>query len=78
MAKEKNINGTYEELCKSRQFREIVLKELNAFAKKEGLNSLEQAKNIYFEQEGFLGKNIMTNTMKLIRYEAKKAFKNEI
>lgn len=55
-----------------------MLKELNAFAKKEGLNSLEQAKNIYFEQEGFLGKNIMTNTMKLIRYEAKRAFKNEI
>jgi long-chain acyl-CoA synthetase len=76
--KAKGLNGSYEELCSSRQARELVLKELNAFAKKEGLNSLEQAKNIYFEPEGFVGKDILTNTMKLIRFEAKKHYKAQI
>ena len=43
--------------------------------KSSGLNSFEQAKNIYLEHLPFNDKNILTNTMKLQRFEAKVAYK---
>ncbi len=48
---------------------------MNNFVKKEGLNSFQQAKNIYLEPISFGLKGILTNTMKLQRHEAKKAYK---
>jgi long-chain acyl-CoA synthetase len=39
-AQEKKIEGTYEQLCSNRLMRELILRELNIFAKKEGLNSM--------------------------------------
>jgi long-chain acyl-CoA synthetase len=48
LAAEKHIEGSYEEICKNRVIRATILADMNKVAKKEGLNSLEQAKNIYF------------------------------
>ena len=58
--------------------RILLLKSLNEIGKKAGLNSLEMAKNIHLEPLPFAEKNILTNTMKLQRFEAKVAYKNVI
>ncbi len=55
-----------------------MIKELFTEGKKGGLNSLEQAKNIYLEKLPFMEKNILTNTMKLQRFEAKNVYKSII
>jgi len=47
-AKSKGIEGNYETVSKDKKLRSLVLADLNKMAKAEGLNSLEQAKNIYF------------------------------
>jgi long-chain acyl-CoA synthetase len=51
---------------------------MNNVGRKQGLNGFELAKNIYLEPKGFMFKNILTNTMKLIRFEARVAYKEEI
>jgi long-chain acyl-CoA synthetase len=70
-AKESGFEADYETLIRDRDFRRQVLLRLNEIGKKEGLYSFELAKNIYFESEGFTGKNIMTSTMKLMRFDAR-------
>ena len=77
-AEKNGFKESYDSLLKNRKFRECVLKELNTLGKKEGLYGFEMAKNIYFEPEGFLDKGILTNTMKLIRFEAKQYYKPQI
>ena len=77
-AKLNNINGSYEELCENKQMRILLLKHINEIGKKGGLNSFEMAKNIHLEPIPFTDKNILTNTMKLQRFEAKVAYKNVI
>jgi len=47
-AKSKGIEGNYKTVSKDKKLRSLVLADLNKMAKAEGLNSLEQAKNIYF------------------------------
>lgn len=49
---------------------------MNNAGKKGGLKSFEMAKNIYIEPAGFQSKEILTNTMKVQRHEAKKVYKN--
>lgn len=52
-----------------------VIKNLFDLGKKSGLNTFEQAKNIYLESIPFADKKILTNTMKLQRFEAKTTYK---
>lgn len=52
--------------------------EMNNVGKKGGLKSFEMAKNIYIETGSFQAKEILTNTMKVQRHEAKRVYKNEI
>lgn len=66
--------NNFQELCKMKEMKEAVLNELNEFGKKSGLNSLEMAKNIFFEEENFVSRNILTNTMKLIRFNAREYY----
>ena len=40
--------------------------------------SFEQAKNIYLEPKPFVEKDILTNTLKLQRFAAKKVYAKEI
>lgn len=56
----------------------LVLFEMNTVGRQAGLNGFELAKNIYLEPRGFLSLNILTNTMKLIRFEARKVYKDVI
>lgn len=56
----------------------LFLIQINEVAKKGGLNGFELAKNIYLEPNPFVTKKIMTNTLKIIRYEARKVYEPEI
>lgn len=51
---------------------------MNATGKNEKLNGFQLAKNIWLEPKGFQSKGILTNTMKLIRYEARKVYAEQI
>lgn len=77
-AQEKGFKESYESLLKDSNFRATVLQDLNDHAKKSGLYGFETAKNIYLEPEGFMGKGIMTSTMKLMRFDAKMFYKAQI
>ena len=55
--------------------RRLVIKSLFELGKKSGLNTFEQAKNIYLESTPFMDKKILTNTMKLQRFQAKTVYK---
>lgn len=52
-----------------------VVAALTKIGKEAGLQSFEQAKNIYLESQPFMTKGIMTNTMKIQRHEAKKVYR---
>lgn len=78
IAKKKNIEGTFEEICKNKEVRTELLNILNAFTKKEGLQGFEQAKNVFLDPQPFMTRGILTNTMKIQRHEAKKVFKKEL
>ena len=77
-AERNGFKAPYEELIVDKAFRQFALKELNNHGKKEGLYGFEMAKNVYFEPKEFLNKGILTNTMKLIRFEAKQYYKPQI
>jgi long-chain acyl-CoA synthetase len=55
--------------------KKLMIREIFDFGKKSGLNSFEQVKNIHLEHIPFMEKKILTNTMKLQRYEAKTVYK---
>ena len=65
-------------MCKNSVIKASLLKKLNEIARAQGLNGFELAKNIYLVMDGFASKGILTNTMKLIRYEARNFFKDQI
>lgn len=48
--------------------------ELTALGKKAGLQSFEQAKNVFLESVPFMSKGILTNTMKVQRHEGRKVY----
>jgi long-chain acyl-CoA synthetase len=77
-AEDNKIEGTFEELCKNIQIRKLILSDVTGLGKADGLYGFEQAKNVYLESEGFASRNIMTNTMKLIRFEARVYYKEII
>lgn len=58
--------------------RMVLCKELDSVGKKEGLMSFEQAKNVYIEPQPFMTKGILSSTMKLQRFAAKKLYEKEI
>ena len=78
LAHDNKIEGGFEDLCQNKQIKSLVLKEMNATAKENGLKSFEEAKNIYIEPKPFLEKGILTNTMKIQRFQAKKFYAEEI
>lgn len=55
-----------------------MVKELDALGKQNGLMSFEQAKNITFETDTFQARGILSSTMKLQRFAAKKFYEKEI
>jgi len=75
LAISKGIEGDFSELCRHDTIRVEVLSDLNKVGKEAGLAGFEQAKNIYLDHQSFVEKGIVTNTMKIQRHEAKKAYK---
>jgi long-chain acyl-CoA synthetase len=51
---------------------------MNDIGRKKGLKGFEVAKNIYIEPVGFQSKEILTNTMKIQRHEARRVYKKEV
>lgn len=58
--------------------RILLCKELDAIGKENGLMSFEQAKNIHIDPETFVAREIVTNTFKLQRFQAKKFYAKQI
>lgn len=75
LAASKGIEGSIEELCRNDQIRAEVLANLTKVGKEAGLAGFEQAKNIFLDPQSFVERGIVTNTMKIQRHEAKKAYK---
>ena len=78
LAQSKAIQGSFQELCTKKEILAAVLADMNAVGRKAGLNGYELAKNIHLETKPFVEKGILTNTFKLIRFDARKAYKSEI
>ena len=77
-AKKVGVEGSPEEIANNVAVRTAYLSELNDFARKQGLFGFELAKNCHFELNGFASRNILTNTMKMIRYAGREAYKPQI
>ena len=67
----------YAKLCENKEIRIEILSELTALGKKAGLQSFEQAKNVFLEPTPFMSKGILTNTMKVQRHEGRKVYSKE-
>ena len=65
-------------LCQSPQLTGFILKEMTEQGKKDGLHGFEQVKNIMLIPKPFQLLGLVTSTLKLQRFEAKKYFSNEI
>ena len=56
-----------------------MCKEIDSIGKEAGLMGFEQAKNIYIETEPlFMNKGILSTTMKMQRFAAKKVYAEQI
>ena len=74
LATKHNIKGSVEELCRNRDMRILLCKELDSLGKQAGLMSFEQAKNIHIDTETFITRQLVSSTMKLQRFQAKKYY----
>lgn len=72
--KEKDI----KKLCENEKITSFILEEVTNQGKKDGLFSFELAKKIKLWHEPFQVVGIVTSTMKLQRFQAKKVFSEEI
>eukprot|EP00731_Ephydatia_muelleri_P024784 Em0016g1055a len=78
-AKENGRNESFRELCADHGVKEMILKEMTEFGKRNGLSSLEQVKGIVLFPEGFTVENeLLTPTFKMKRPELKKRFMEDI
>ena len=74
IANKLNIAGSIEEVANKVEVRTAFLSEVNAYAREQKLAGFMVPKNVYFELAGFLPRGILTNTMKLQRFAAKKHY----
>ncbi|KAH9400419.1 hypothetical protein TYRP_001984, partial [Tyrophagus putrescentiae] len=74
-----NINGTFSEMCRNKDVKKMLLKELHCLGQRDGLKSFEQVKDIHIDAELFTVENgLLTPTMKSRREEIYKHFKRQI
>ena len=73
-----SIKGSFQELCQNKQVRSEMLNLLNKEARGKGLYGFELAKNVHLEPESFMVKGVLTNTLKIIRYDTRQYFKQQI
>lgn len=78
-AKKRKFDGTYEELCKNKDFKTAVLEDLLRLGKEAGLKTFEQVKDIVVYPEMFSIENgLLTPTLKAKRPELRKYFQAQI
>lgn len=72
------INGNVEELCKNEQAIQALWEDLYTRGKKENLYGFEQVKQLWLINGAFQELNLLTDSFKLKRFQAKKHFAAEI
>ncbi|KAM8940365.1 long-chain-fatty-acid--CoA ligase 1 isoform 2-T2 [Pelodytes ibericus] len=78
-AKKRKFEGSYEDLCNNKDFKNAVLEDLLRLGKESGLKSFEQVKDIALYPEMFSIQNgLLTPTLKAKRPELRKYFKTQI
>ncbi|XP_056416036.1 long-chain-fatty-acid--CoA ligase 1 isoform X2 [Hyla sarda] len=78
-AKKKKFGGTYEDLCKNKDFKNVVLEDLIKLGKEAGLKTFEQVKDIALHPVMFSIENgLLTPTLKAKRPELRKYFQAQI
>ncbi|XP_077999355.1 long-chain-fatty-acid--CoA ligase 5-like isoform X2 [Glandiceps talaboti] len=78
LAKSKNIEGTYEELCKNKDIKAAIMDDITQLGNSSGLNSFEKVKDIYLLSEPFSVENgLLTPTFKAKREVVKKQFSEQ-
>ncbi|NXU89944.1 ACSL1 ligase, partial [Xiphorhynchus elegans] len=78
-AKKKGIEGSYQELCKNKDVKKLILEDMVRVGKESGLKSFEQVKDIALHTEMFSIENgLLTPTLKAKRPELRKYFQSQI
>ncbi|MEE6460823.1 hypothetical protein FKM82_001113 [Ascaphus truei] len=78
-AKKRKFKGSYEQLCKDKEFKTVVLEDLVRLGKEAGLKTFEQVKDIAIHPEMFSIENgLLTPTLKAKRPELRKYFESQI
>ncbi|KFQ71130.1 Long-chain-fatty-acid--CoA ligase 1 [Phaethon lepturus] len=78
-AKKKGFEGSYEELCKTKDLKKHILEDMLRIGKESGLKSFEQVKDIVMHTEMFSIENgLLTPTLKAKRPELRKYFQSQI
>ncbi|CAI9551380.1 unnamed protein product [Staurois parvus] len=78
-AKKRKLEGTFEELCKNKDFKNAILEDFLKVGKEAGLKTFEQVKDIALYPEMFSIQNgLLTPTMKAKRPELRKYFQKQI
>ncbi|TKS68265.1 Long-chain-fatty-acid--CoA ligase 1 [Collichthys lucidus] len=77
--KKKGIEGSYSELCKSKEVKDAILQDLLRLGKEAGLKSFEQVRDITLHPEMFSVQNgLLTPTLKAKRAELRQRFREHI
>ncbi|XP_062334527.1 long-chain-fatty-acid--CoA ligase 1a isoform X1 [Osmerus eperlanus] len=78
-AKRKGIEGSFDELCKSKDLKNAILEDIVRLGKEAGLKSFEQVRDIVLHTEMFSVQNgLLTPTLKAKRADIRKHFKEQI
>ncbi|CAG9320239.1 unnamed protein product [Blepharisma stoltei] len=78
-AKDHDIKGNWEEICKNPAVVEMVLNDMNRIGKESKLNGFELVKKVYLYPNMVApGTLFLTSTFKINRYQARKYFQEQI
>uniref|UniRef100_A0A8C9T720 Long-chain-fatty-acid--CoA ligase n=1 Tax=Scleropages formosus TaxID=113540 RepID=A0A8C9T720_SCLFO len=78
-SKRRGLEGSYAELCRSKELKDAILEDILRLGKEAGLKSFEQVKDIALHAEMFSVQNgLLTPTMKAKRADLRSHFREQI
>ncbi|KAL2098073.1 hypothetical protein ACEWY4_007280 [Coilia grayii] len=78
-AKKRGIEGSYIELCKSKDLKNVILEDIIRLGREGGLKSFEQVRDITLHSQMFSVQNgLLTPTLKAKRTELRNHFREQI
>uniref|UniRef100_A0AAR2J6W1 Long-chain-fatty-acid--CoA ligase n=1 Tax=Pygocentrus nattereri TaxID=42514 RepID=A0AAR2J6W1_PYGNA len=78
-AKKRGLEGSYTELCKSKELKKAILEDIVRLGREAGLKSFEQVRDIVLHPEMFSVQNgLLTPTLKAKRTELRNYFREHI